>query len=181
LSVLVPLIKEDLQQGNDAAKTASEPYYRAAGEKMIEAKSQMKQGEFRPWIKKHFGLSDTHASRYMAYARATSGAQNARFENFSDFMRKEGGDPTYGKVTRQQAWHEPVKESIERAKREAARIQEENLSRQREREEKIKLCFRMLDIGYKILSKELHPDKGGSREAMARLNEARKYAKAALA
>jgi hypothetical protein len=26
----------------------------------------------------------------------------------------------------------------------------------------------MIDIGYKILSKELHPDKGGSRDAMMR-------------
>ena len=58
LIVLVPLIKQDLQQGNEAAKTASEPYYRAAGEKMIEAKAspEMKHGTFEAWIKRHFDI-----------------------------------------------------------------------------------------------------------------------------
>ena len=31
--------------------------------------------------------------------------------------------------------------------------------------------LRLIDIGYRVLAKELHPDKiGGSREAMTRLN-----------
>jgi hypothetical protein len=36
-----------------------------------------------------------------------------------------------------------------------------------------KLALRLIDIGFKILDKELHPDKGGSRNAMARLNRVR--------
>lgn len=178
LKILIPLIKDDLKQGAAAADRASEPYYASAGEKMIEAKPQLKHGEFGPWLKRNFGLSFTHASRYMAFARATSGGQISRFDNFSDFMRKEGGDATYGKVVRRQTWHEPVAEVIERARRDAERIQAEELSRTREREEVRKLALRIIDIGWKILSKELHPDKGGSREAMARLNRAREILKA---
>lgn len=39
LHVLIPLIKEDLKQGDEAAKQAGMPFYRAAGEKMLEAKN----------------------------------------------------------------------------------------------------------------------------------------------
>lgn len=41
LKVLVPLIKEDLESGREASERAGLPYYRAAGEKMIEAKEQI--------------------------------------------------------------------------------------------------------------------------------------------
>jgi len=76
-------------------------------------------------------------------------------------------------VTTKRDWHEPVKESIERAKREAERIREAELSRQQERDAERKLALRLIDIGFKILVKELHPDKGGSRDAMSRLNRVR--------
>ena len=38
LSVLVQLIKEDLRLAKEASEAAGMPYYRAAGEKMREAK-----------------------------------------------------------------------------------------------------------------------------------------------
>ena len=109
----------------------------------------------------------------MAFARATSDTQNQRFGNFSEFMREEGGDPGYGRVIRKPGWHESVKESIDHAKREAVRAREENLTRQQEREADQKLALRLIEIGFKVLAKELHPDRGGSREAMTRLNRVR--------
>lgn len=33
-----------------------------------------------------------------------------------------------------------------------------------------KLAFKVIDAGYRIVAQELHPDKGGSNEAMARLD-----------
>jgi hypothetical protein len=36
------------------------------------------------------------------------------------------------------------------------------------------LARRLIDIGYKALAKELHPDKGGSSEAMSRLGDVRR-------
>jgi hypothetical protein len=112
---------------------------------------------------------------------ATTAVTNQGFDSIKDFRRRELGHdlPTTGGGVRQPAWQEPVKESIERAKREAARIEAENLSRTREREERVKLVLRMLEIGYKVLSKEFHPDKmGGSQAAQTRLNDARAWAKA---
>ena len=52
--------------------------------------------------------------------------------------------------------------------------EQEALTRQQERQAEIKLGQRLIAIGYRVLSAELHPDKrGGSREAMARLNRVR--------
>jgi DnaJ-class molecular chaperone len=38
---------------------------------------------------------------------------------------------------------------------------------------KYKLAMQLIDIGYKALATKFHPDKGGSRDAMSRLNEVR--------
>src|SRR5262245_31886822 len=65
---LVDPIKEDLQRGGEAGM----PYYRAAGEKMLDAKEIIleageKQAAFARWIKSNFdGLSVREAYRYMA-------------------------------------------------------------------------------------------------------------------
>jgi hypothetical protein len=46
-----------------------------------------------------------------------------------------------------------------------------------EREAQRELGQRLVDIGFKTLAREYHPDKGGSNEAMARLNRARDHLK----
>jgi len=173
--VLVPLIKEDLSQGAKAAEQAGTPYYRAAGEKMMEAKVQMTHGEFGIWLTRNFKLSAVHARRYMRYARATADGENGRYESFSDFMRKDGGDPTYGKVVRKAGWHDAVKDTISKAAEDARRLAlAESLTRQQERDADHKLALRLIDIGYKVLAKELHPDTlDGDRDAMVRLNRVR--------
>jgi hypothetical protein len=173
--ILVPLIKEDLRLGDEERRQAGMEHYRAAGEKMIEAKSQLARGEFGLWIKRNFKLTSRHAERYMAFARATDGTQNRRYDNFSDFMRQDGGDPGYGKVVRKTGWHDEVKDTISKAAEDAMRLaREDSLTRKQEREAEQKLALRLIDIGYKVLAKELHPDKlGGDRDAMARLNRVR--------
>src|SRR5215475_2896034 len=91
LNILAPLIWKDLQDGNVAAEQAGLPFFRAAGEKMIEAKPQMKHGEFGPWIKRHFRITERQARHYMALARATGGAQSGSalpFSSLSDFIRQ---------------------------------------------------------------------------------------------
>ena len=99
-------------------------------------------------------------------------SSNGGFSSLNDYHRQTGSS-TYRSVVSKQDWHEGVKESVERAKREAERIREENLTRQQEREADQKLALRLIEIGFKVLAKELHPDRGGSREAMTRLNRVR--------
>ena len=153
LSVLVPLIKEDLKQ----AEKAGLPYWQAAGWKLLEAKSQVDRGAWGAWLKRNFELSATTARIYMNFA-TTIGAQKEGipFSSLNDFHRQTGSS-AYRSVTSRRAWHEGVKESIDHAKREAERAQRENRTRQQEREADQRLALRLIEIGFKVLPKELHP------------------------
>jgi hypothetical protein len=179
LSVLVPLIKDAIRKGAEA--------YAEAGLLLREAKPQMAHGKYEKWVQDNFGVGVKQASVWVKLADATHGKQSssrADYSSLADFQRKHLGQERRQTVypsAAQKDWQEPVKESIEQARRQAERIAEANLSAVREREELNKLCLRAFDIGFKVLSKELHPDKGGSQDAMSRLNEARKLVKAKFA
>jgi hypothetical protein len=169
LSVLVGLIQQDLTSGAEAAKQAAMPYYRAAGEKMIEAKAQLPNGEFIPWVERNFGIKGRQASEYMSLARTTANMQNGgaplEFSSIREHERFLGRNrPTGGAVRRD--WQPDVDKAAARAREEMERTQDERKAEQQ-------LAIRLIDIGYKVLAKELHPDKGGSREAMARLSRVR--------
>jgi len=170
LRVLVPLIEADLKRGRDAAEQAALPYYEAAGDKMLEAKPQLRHGEFQDWIKRNFKLSYRQAARYMDYAnRTTKSAARVTFTSLRDFERSENENVGTGKTT----WHEPVKAVIDRVDTETLNLKRAELMRDEERAAERKLALQLIDIGYKVLARELHPDKGGSRVAMARLNAVR--------
>jgi hypothetical protein len=175
LAVLIPLIKNDLKNAKEAAQAASVPYYRAAGEKMIEAKAQLKHGEFSSWIKRHFKITAKHASLYIQYAIATRTNQKLApaptFESLDDFRRRHLGHERIPGSQRD-TWRSDVSDLAAKARTSQQRIEnlnEDRITRQQEREAERALALKLIDIGYKVLAKELHPDKGGSRGAMQRL------------
>lgn len=174
LSVLISLIQKDLEQASEAAKRASMPYYKAAGDKMLEAKAsgQLSHGEFKPWIERNFKLSYSRAYQYMKFAKDDKSSEPQNFSSMNDY-HKQIGSSDYRSITTKRSWHEDVRDNIERARIEAQRIKNENLSRQQERDEERKLALKLIDIGFKVLAKELHPDKGGTRGAMSRLSRVR--------
>jgi len=57
------------------------PYYCAAGEKMLEAKGQMKHGEFGPWIRRNFNILLRHAQIYMSYNERTKSDPGIAFDS----------------------------------------------------------------------------------------------------
>ncbi len=59
LKVLVPLIKDDLRLGDEAALE----YYRRAGEKLREAKDQLAGHRWTAWLSKNFEPSRMPAWR----------------------------------------------------------------------------------------------------------------------
>lgn len=181
LKVLVQLIREDLKRGDEmaaqAAKAAGGPYYTAAGAKMLEAKGQMPHGEFTDWISRNFKIGIRHAQQYMSLARATLDLEKRGATRISDLtsfreaVRTHTTNVNYGKPA---SWRVDVKENIQHAREDAFRLaREANLSRQQERDAEHKLALRLIDIGFKVLVKELHPDKGGSKDAMSRLSRVR--------
>jgi hypothetical protein len=169
LRVLVPLIKEDLAQAREASERAGVPHYRAAGEKIHEARrsGEMSLTELCSWTKRNFNVGRTQTFLYMSYAKATAGlSAQADHPSLHEHRTRSLG---HKQTVYPRAWHEDVKSSIEQAKRDMDRVREENLNREQERLAQRKLAMRLIDIGYKVLAKELHPDKGGTREAMTRL------------
>lgn len=172
LKVLVALIKEDLKQGDEASERAGMPYYRAAGEKMLEAKGQLDHGEFGDWVERNFAIKDRQARRYMSLADATRNTQNGRARDFTsirDMERKTTGVQSFGKTS----WHEPVKQIMGKVDTETLNLRKAEMSRVDERAAERQLAIQLIDIGFKALATKLHPDKGGSRDAMSRLNRVR--------
>jgi hypothetical protein len=150
LRVLVPLIKEDLQE----AERAGVPYYRAAGEKLIEAKGQLNHGQWGSWLKRNFKRSIRQAQSYMALASDTQIRGAPRFSSIRDHERRTNRRPTNG--NRQSTAAPPSQESA------------------RELVANKELALKLVDAGYRALAQQFHPDRqGGSHDAMSRLNTVR--------
>lgn len=105
---------------------------------------------------KHFELSQTQARRYMRLARAVTDTDEfkttpeGRFRSIKEII---------GERSARAAWQADI---------DALRAQAGS-----KRAEQRKLALRLIDIGFRVLAVEMHPDKGGSGEAMALLNEVR--------
>jgi len=168
LPVLARLIQEDLKHAAAAAEKAGMPYFIAAGEKLLEAKIQLPHGEFIEWAVRHFSRTRGQLNYYMRLAQMSS---TEDISSLGDLRRLT--QPSYQPRPSHQAWHEPVKEVINRVDTETLNLRRDELKRSDERIAQRKLGLQLIDIGYKVLAKTLHPDKGGSRDAMARLNAVR--------
>jgi hypothetical protein len=176
---LAPLIKEQVALGDIASEEAGMPYYRKAGSLMLEARKPVKDlGEetFTEFCERVTGKSYPQCKRYMAaheeQKREANRIENARKKGrtvrprpLSDSLQEVTGETSNGRVYRE--WTGPVDDFAERARAEQAK-------RGKEQNRKQELARRLIDIGFKVLATELHPDKmGGSEDAMTRLNEVR--------
>jgi Protein of unknown function (DUF3102) len=169
LKVLIPMIQSELQQGN----AAGQEHYRLAGEMLIEAKGQVGHGGWGRWLSKNFDLSDRQASRYMRLARHVRnqiGRGAADLEMFKS-LRDMDGDTERAREHRQST----QQQQFRRVLRDVAR--DDFVQERQARDDEIKLhrdlAEELVDIGYRALATRLHPDRGGSKDAMSRLNRVR--------
>jgi Protein of unknown function (DUF3102) len=168
LHVLKPLIAKDLREGREAAEQAAMPYYKAAGEKLIEAKAQLPHGQFGDWVKRNFKLSARTASEYMSFARTTADIEIGSALPFSSLR-------DHGRQTSETRERDKYMAGLHR------RAMGEAVDHLKEREAESRLGLELINRGYKSLAKELHSDKpGGSREAMTRLNRVRDRLRSAV-
>lgn len=176
---LVPLIKEDIV----LAREAGVPYYRAAGEKLWEAKSQLSHGEWVPWLAKNFGINRGTAWAWMkladhaAFKPSESNVQRAKHLPIPKTL-SEVVDPRH--PGHRPDWHKPVRKILVGNRFNLDRMKQEVQRKEQEQKLRRTLGLQLIDIGYKVLATKLHPDKGGSREAMTRLNYVREILKGAL-
>jgi len=176
LPVLERLIRDHIDAGDRAAAEAAEPHYREAAPLLLEAKESHFVGDtagFYDWAEKKFRKKRTQISTYVSYA-GVGGHKSFKTIHETKYTPKSQGGLGHNRPV-SRSWTQPVDEVVERARRESMRlIQEEQLSRFEEREAERKLANRLVDIGYKVLAKELHPDKmRGDKTAFQRLNVVR--------
>jgi hypothetical protein len=169
LKVLAPLIKVDLTAIKQAEADAGIEHKIACGEKLNEAKSQCGRGHFYDWLRHNFHLTIHTARFYMKMAKATKADVDLRFDSQTEFRKKT--EPKFRQTIRPPDWHEPVKRIIDNA------ASDRFFQRIREGKQEDKLVrdleLKIIDAGFKVLSIKLHPDKGGSADAMRRPTEAR--------
>ena len=168
LPVLVPLIQEELAAGDRAGME----HYRHAGEMLLEARDQVAPFKWSKWLAKNFELSRTTAWRYMKAAEGFP--QDAEARSRANVSLRSIVEP-HRRPSHAQ-W-QPVFEATknievdEFAEARKARAEETQLHRD--------LALELIDLGYKALATRLHPDvRGGSHNAMRRLNRVRSELKA---
>jgi hypothetical protein len=162
LRVLVPLIQEELHAGD----TAGLEHYRRAGEMLLEARAQVAPFKWGAWLSKNFDLSRTTAWRYIRLAERAEDGRSvhgttltaAVGESMSDSARRIGAFRPIGQFT---------------AKVDTDRLAQERQSREEEMRLHREIAEELIDVGYRALATRLHPDKGGSKDAMRRLNRVR--------
>lgn len=168
LKVLIPLIQTELQMGNNAAHD----HYRRAGEMLIEARDLITYGSWGKWLTKNFALSRQTASVYMQWARSyqdnlSADSRQTVYRSLND-MRGSTERARENRQSKQQ-------QDFRRVLREVARDEFVQERQARDAEVKLhrELAEELVDLGYRALATRLHPDRGGSKDAMARLNRVR--------
>jgi Protein of unknown function (DUF3102) len=157
LKDLVPLIKDELAAG----QAAGLEHYRRAGEMLLEARELVAVGQWSRWLSQNFKLSRTTAGNYMRLAARPVTAVTST--TLSDFLGKDKGHRA--------SWYEPIRQITERVNV-TALAQESPSTEDEVRLHRI-LAGQLIDLGYRALATRLHPDRGGSRDAMRRLNRVR--------
>lgn len=167
LRTLVPLIQGELTAGTRAGIE----HYRRAGEMLLEAREQVARFKWGKWLSKNFALDRSTAYEYMRLAE--------RIADDPDLVgdrRQTMHQITRPHVGAARARWRPVVEATKRvdvdefAEARQARSDEIQLHRD--------LAQELVDIGYRALATRLHPDRGGSKDAMRRLNCVRDELKA---
>jgi hypothetical protein len=166
LKILVPLIQSELQDGNNAGHE----HFTRAGRMLIEARGQVPKQGWARWLTKNFELSRSTAYVYMAWARAQDEPSSGPGQSPSSLSELTGATERrreQRQSRQQQAFNKVLRDvsADDFVQERQARNDEIQLHRD--------LAEEMIDIGYRALATKLHPDRGGSRDAMARLNRVR--------
>ncbi len=167
LKVLVPLIQEELIEGNEAGME----HYIKAGRMLNEVKDsgQVPYGSWAQWLKKNFTLSRSTANDYMRVARATDegslvGSLPTSITSVVD------GPRTIKSITKKNKL-KSLFDGVDKVN--VTRLADERQSKDVEIKLHRDLAIQLIDLGYRALASRLHPDAGGSRDAMSRLNTVR--------
>lgn len=152
--VLEGLIHLEITLAEDAGK----PHRVKAGALLNEIKHHFKSNsDFDAYVKRTFDVQTATAHKWMKWAKAES--EGVRHKK-SPLTNKNFA-----------SWYSDVKHEVDDVDVEA--MNAEIAARDAEDKLEAELALSLISIGYKALAVKLHPDKGGSDEAMRRLNKVR--------
>jgi hypothetical protein len=175
--------KEQLDLGDQAADEAAEPYrfraidaldkarpsVRARGDETVEEYearvTNRASGTIRAWRR-----ARDNKLQLIEDARTTRKSGGA--SPLPTSIRGLTGQSQTGQSHMRREWTPEVDAQAKHAFRE--QVEKTIETRAQEATAEKALAKRLIDIGYKVLAKELHPDAGGNREAMQRLSEVKR-------
>jgi len=161
LKTLVPLIQDELAQ----AQAAGLDHFRRVGQMLIEAKAQMPYGNWGRWLSHNFKLSDRTARSYMSLAGLRKPPSEVSDDGYTAVLSQHR--PSY---RTNQAWQQITADA---KALDAELFGQEQQSERDEIRLHREMAEELIDLGYKAMATRLHPDRGGSKDAMARLNRVR--------
>jgi hypothetical protein len=169
LKVLVPLIQSELHKGN----TAGREHYCNAGNMLIEAKEseQVPVRGWSRWLGKNFDLSQRRAQELMQWAREAQ--KRGGSAHMPDSMAAFTGHTERRREDRQSKQQQAYREALRDVFSHRDEFAQERQAREQEVRLHRELAEQLVDAGYRALATRFHPDRGGSKDAMARLNRVR--------
>lgn len=136
--------------------------------------------EFYAWAEEQTGLRAAAVKERVLTADRVVGLSPSRITDKAIAGNRPNGKPSsYSSLARPSAIPGRRREYVDDidpilAKTRIAKLRDAALDAAREENEIAKLAKQIVDIGFKALATKLHPDKGGNRTAMVRLNAAKK-------
>lgn len=165
LKTLEAKIVKEIRLGDKAGYI----HYRRAGEALHLARPRFDTAsDFWDWAVPKFNRSDDTLRGYMLYAQEVRKSEPATLSEVVAPNRD----------SHQPAWQKPVQNIMSGINPEAIARQAKDAKKEAEMVRA--LGYKLIDIGFKALATKLHPDVGGSKEAMARLNHVKQILRGAL-
>jgi hypothetical protein len=119
------------------------------------------------WLQKNFDLTDRTAQRYLQWARVHDRNRHGVSE-MPVSMRDMTGDRDRARERHQSTQQQAFRRVLHEVSR--GDFVQERQARDDEVKLHRELAVELVDIGYRALATKLHPDRGGSKDAMGRLN-----------
>jgi hypothetical protein len=168
LKVLVPMIQDELIAGGEAGMD----HYIKAGKMLneIQDSKQVPYGSWGRWVKDNFRISRITANDYMRIARMVDDDPSCKASLTTIDAAVGRESRTIRSITKKNKL-KSLFDGVDRVN--VTRLADERQSRDDEIKLHREIAIELIDLGYRAMATRLHPDRGGSRDAMSRLNAVR--------
>jgi hypothetical protein len=145
----------------------------------VKDSKQVTYGSWGRWLKDNFTLSQATANDYMRIARRVDEEGSSFIASYKTIDEAVGREPRTIKSITKKNKLKALFDAVDEV--DVTRLSDERQKRKDEIRLHREIALQLIDLGYRAMATRLHPDRGGSRDAMMRLNEVREQLKAVVA